>query len=45
MQETYLIVQVKLSTKSTSKDLATVIKSLFRATKDVPKDELYKYSA
>lgn len=31
---------VKLSTKSTSKDLATVIKSLLRAKKDVPKDEL-----
>lgn len=31
---------VKLSTKSSSKDLATVIKSLLRAKEDVPKDEL-----
>lgn len=40
IHEAYFIVQVKLSTKSSSKDLATVIKSLLRAKEDVPKDEL-----
>uniref|UniRef100_A0A6N2KRW1 Uncharacterized protein n=1 Tax=Salix viminalis TaxID=40686 RepID=A0A6N2KRW1_SALVM len=35
-----VLLEVKLSTKSTSRDLATTIKSLLKAKMDFPKDEL-----